>query len=51
MANNRSGSLFGGVDFTTVLLYALIVLAGWVSIAAATYDETVPQMFSFATSI
>lgn len=48
MTSNRSGSLFGGVDRLTVLFYALIVLAGWVSIAAATYDETLPHLFSFA---
>ena len=48
MTSNRSGSLFGGVDRGTVLLYALIVIAGWISIAAATYDETVSHIFSFA---
>ena len=48
MTSNRSGSLFSGVDRWTVLLYVLIVCAGWISIAAATYDETVPHLFSFA---
>ena len=48
MTSNRSGSLFSGVDRWTVLLYMLIVLVGWFSITAATYDETVPQLFSFA---
>ena len=48
MTSNRTGSLFSGVDRWTVLFYALIVLVGWFSIAAATYDETVPHVFSFA---
>lgn len=48
MTRNQSNSLFGGVDRGAVLLYALIVIAGWISIAAATYDETVPHIFSFA---
>lgn len=48
MTSNRSGALFSGVDRWTVLFYMLIVLVGWFSITAATYDETVPQLFSFA---
>ncbi len=48
MTSNRTGSLFSGVDRWTVVFYALIVLVGWFSIAAATYDETVPHVFSFA---
>ena len=38
MTANRH-SIFYGVDLWTVLLYVLIVLAGWVSITSASYDE------------
>lgn len=41
-------SLFYGVDAGTVLLYVLIVLAGWVSITSASYDETSADLFSFS---
>ena len=41
-------SLFEGVDRRTVLLYLLIVIAGWLSIMAASYDETAASALSFA---
>lgn len=47
IAANRT-SPFAGVDFGTVLLYLLIVLAGWVSITAASYEEGVADLFSFS---
>ena len=39
MTANRHNSIFYGVDLWTVLLYVLIVMAGWVSITSASYDE------------
>ena len=48
-AANRTLRLFKGVDRIAVLLYALIVLAGWVSITSASYDAAVGggNLFSF----
>ncbi len=48
MTANRSSSLFEGVDRGTVLLYIVIVLTGWLSILAASYDETAVSLFSFS---
>ena len=48
MIANRSNSLFEGVDRGTVLLYLLIVLSGWISIMAASYDETSINPFAFS---
>ena len=39
MTADRSNGIFYGVDRWTVLLYVLIVLAGWVSITSASYEE------------
>ena len=39
MTSNRHNGIFEGVDFVTVLLYVLIVAAGWLSITSASYDE------------
>ena len=47
MTANRH-SIFYGVDLWTVLLYVLIVLAGWVSITSASYDEGAADLFSFS---
>ena len=47
MTANRH-SIFYGVDLWTVLLYVLIVLAGWVSITSASYDEGTADIFSFS---
>lgn len=47
MTANRH-SIFYGVDLWTVLLYVLIVLAGWVSITSASYDEGMADIFSFS---
>lgn len=48
MTANRTNGIFYGVDGWTVLLYVLIVLAGWVSITSASYDEGAANMFSFS---
>lgn len=50
MANYRSNnsSLFAGIDWGAVACYAAIVLFGWVAITAASYDEEIGPMFSFA---
>ena len=47
-ADSHAASLFEGVDRRAVLLYLLIVVAGWLSIMAASYDETAASLFSFA---
>ena len=47
MTANRH-SIFYGVDLWTVLLYVLIVLAAWVSITSASYDEGTADIFSFS---
>lgn len=44
----RSDNLFGSLDWLTVLLYALIVILGWLNIYAAVYDEgTTGSIFDF----
>ena len=48
MTANRHNSIFYGVDLWTVLLYVLIVMAGWVSITSASYDEGTADVFSFS---
>ncbi|WP_295940771.1 rod shape-determining protein RodA [uncultured Alistipes sp.] len=48
MTGNRHNSIFYGVDRWTVLLYVLIVLVGWVSITAASYDEGTGDVFAFS---
>lgn len=49
MTGNRpANSLLDGVDLRTVLLYALIVAAGWISITAASYDENAASFFAFS---
>ncbi len=45
---SRHNSIFEGVDFGTVLLYVLIVLAGWLSITSASFDEDTADIFSFS---
>ena len=48
MTSNRYTGIFDGVDRGTVLLYVLIVLAGFVSIISASYDDTIARTFSFS---
>lgn len=48
MTVNRTNSIFYGVDLGTVLLYVLIVVAGWVSITSASYDEGAANLFAFS---
>ena len=48
MTANRRNGIFYGVDRWAVLLYVLIVIAGWVSITAASYDEESVNLFSFS---
>lgn len=48
MTSNRHNGIFDGVDRGTVLLYVLIVLAGFVSIISASYDDSTAQIFSFS---
>lgn len=48
MTANRHTGIFYGVDLWTVLLYVLIVVAGWVSITAASYDDTTTDLFAFS---
>ncbi len=48
MTSNRYNSLFGGVDRWAVLLYLLIVIAGWFSITAASYDEASVEPLAFS---
>lgn len=48
MTGSRTNRIFEGVDGGTVLLYVLIVLAGWVSITSASYDEQTADIFAFS---
>lgn len=49
MTNNRHNGIFYGVDGWTVLLYVLIVAAGWISITSASYDAEVIEIHPAAT--
>lgn len=48
MTAKTSNSLFDGVDRWTILLYLAIVLVGWLSITAASFDETSLNHFAFS---
>ena len=48
MTNNRHNGIFYGVDGWTVLLYVLIVAAGWISITSASYDDSAADLLSFS---
>ena len=49
MANNDSGILLRGtVDWWSLLIYLLLVLAGWCNIYAAAYDESHPLIFDLS---
>ena len=48
MTNNRHNGIFCGVDGWTVLLYVLIVAAGWISITSASYDDSAADLLSFS---
>ena len=48
MIADRRNRIFEGVDLWTVLLYVLIVIAGWISITAASYEAGTPDPFSFS---
>lgn len=47
MTGSRNNSIFYGVDLGTVLLYVLIVIAGWLSITSASYDGASGDFLSF----
>ncbi len=44
----RGNRIFEGVDFKAVVLYVLIVIAGFLSITAASYDPDSADMFAFS---
>lgn len=46
-ANNKSTSIFREIDWTTVVIYLLMILAGVASIYAASYDFDEASMLSF----
>ena len=46
--NANNGSLLNGVDRVAVLLYLIIVLIGWVSITAASFDEQSANIYAFS---
>lgn len=48
MTSSRRNGIFYGVDRWAVLLYVLIVIAGWISITAASYDEETVNRFAFS---
>ena len=48
MTSNRHNGIFYGVDGWTVLLYVLIVAAGWISITSASYDDSAADLLSFS---
>ncbi len=44
----RERNVYGKVDWTTVWLYIILVLMGWVSIYAAVYDDTHSSIFDIS---
>lgn len=43
--NNHNRLTFGGVDWSMVLIYLLLVLIGWINIYAAVYDDAHSSIF------
>lgn len=48
MPRNSKAVFSAGVDWPAILLYVGLVVVGWVSICAATFDETAVDIFSFS---
>jgi len=47
MPRNNKAIFSGSVDWLAILLYVGLVAVGWISICAATFDETAVDIFSF----
>ena len=45
MVSNRNSTLVSGVDWVTILVYAVLVFLGWLNIYAAVYDESHAGIF------
>ena len=45
---NEGGTLLKSVDWLTILIYAILIVAGAVSIYAATYNFDKASMFDFS---
>ncbi|MFR0835768.1 MAG: hypothetical protein ACLSG8_06095 [Barnesiella sp.] len=45
---SRNINIWKSVDWVTVVLYALLVFAGWISIYAASYDFDHASIFDYA---
>ncbi len=48
MPRNNKAIFSGSVDWLAILLYVGLVDVGWISICAATFDETAVDIFSFS---
>ncbi len=48
MPRNNKAIFSGSVDWLAILLYVGLVAVGWISICAATFDETAVDIFSFS---
>lgn len=48
MPRNNKAIFSGSVDWIAILLYVGLVAVGWISICAATFDETSVDIFSFS---
>ena len=48
MLSRNQNSLFYGVDRTTILLYVIMVLFGWLNIYAAVYNEAHSSIFDLS---
>lgn len=47
METNRRGNMLVNIDWTTVIIYLLLVFMGWVNIYSAVYDDSHSSIFDF----
>jgi rod shape determining protein RodA len=47
METNRRGNILVNIDWTTVIIYMLLVFVGWINIYSAVFDDTHSSIFDF----
>ena len=48
VSDNNNPSVFRSIDWWTILIYLLLLAAGWVSVVGASYSYDMPDIFDFA---
>lgn len=47
-SQDKTNSIFSSIDWWTVLIYLLLLTAGWISVVGAGYDYDQPEIFDFS---